>query len=154
MPASNAEHGNFRHSDYLSIYIAVLLAVQVFDCDVKPWEGVVYGRDHYLNYLNSGTSINKWNTGVYIHETGNNALGLNFTIPFAKSFWLSFSWTRKFSPAYCQNLSHSLLIGHIKIGYAWPCPHGLLSFLNMYSLQKHRNVAGYIWKMYKLLQGL
>ena len=34
IPTSKIEKGDIKHSDYLSIYIAVLLAGQVFDCDV------------------------------------------------------------------------------------------------------------------------
>ena len=41
IPTSNAENGDFKNSDYPSIYIPVLLAVHVFDCDVMcvPCEG-------------------------------------------------------------------------------------------------------------------
>ena len=34
IPISNAENGDFKNSDYPSIYIAVLLGVHEFDCDV------------------------------------------------------------------------------------------------------------------------
>ena len=39
----NTKNGDFKHSDYQSIYIAVLLVAHVFDCDVTvvPWEGAV-----------------------------------------------------------------------------------------------------------------
>ena len=32
-PISNTKNGKFKHSDYPFIYIAVLLAVHMFDCD-------------------------------------------------------------------------------------------------------------------------
>ena len=49
---SNTEHGNFEHNDYPSIYIAVLLAVHVFDCDVAedPCEGAVCECDNYSKF--------------------------------------------------------------------------------------------------------
>ena len=52
IPTSNTEKGDFRNSDYSSIYIAVLLAVHVFDCDVMciPCEGAVGECDHYLKF--------------------------------------------------------------------------------------------------------
>ena len=37
IPTSNAENGDFKNSDYPSIYIAVLLGVHVFDCDVTEF---------------------------------------------------------------------------------------------------------------------
>ena len=51
IPTSNTK-GDFQNSDYSSIYIAVLLAVHVFDCDVMcvPCEGAVGECDHYLKY--------------------------------------------------------------------------------------------------------
>ena len=33
-PTSNTKNGEFKQSDYPSIYITILLAQQVFDCDV------------------------------------------------------------------------------------------------------------------------
>ena len=50
IPTSNAENGDFKNSNYPSIYIAVLLGVHVFDCDVTgvPWEGAVCQCDHYF----------------------------------------------------------------------------------------------------------
>ena len=52
IPTSNAENGDFKNSDYQSIYIAVLLGVHVFDCDVTgfPCEGAVCQCDHYLHF--------------------------------------------------------------------------------------------------------
>ena len=52
IPTSNAENGDFKNSDYPSIYIAVLLGVRVFDCDVTgvPCEGAVCQCDHYLHF--------------------------------------------------------------------------------------------------------
>ena len=52
IPTSNAENGDFKNSDYPSIYIAVLLGVHVFDCDVTgvPCEGAVCQCDHYLHF--------------------------------------------------------------------------------------------------------
>ena len=46
IPTSNTEKGDFKTSDYSSIFIAVLLAVHVFDCDVMcvPCEGAVGER--------------------------------------------------------------------------------------------------------------
>ena len=52
IPTSNAENGDFKNSDYPSIYIAVLLGVHVFDCDVTgvPCERAVCQCDHYLHF--------------------------------------------------------------------------------------------------------
>ena len=52
IPTSNAENGDFKNSDYPSIYIAVLLGVHVFDFDVMggPCEGAVCQCDHYLHF--------------------------------------------------------------------------------------------------------
>ena len=52
IPTSNAENGDFKNSDYPSIYIAVLLGVHVFDCDVTgvPCEGAVCQCDLYLHF--------------------------------------------------------------------------------------------------------
>ena len=48
IPTFNAENSD----DYPSIYIAVLLGVNVFDCDVTgvPCEGAVCQCDHYLHF--------------------------------------------------------------------------------------------------------
>ena len=48
IPTSNAA----KNSDYTSIYIAVLLGVHVFDCDVPgvPCEGAVCQCDQYLHF--------------------------------------------------------------------------------------------------------
>ena len=52
IPTSNAEKGDLKNSDFSSIYIAVLLVVHVFDCDVMgvPCEGAVCECDHYLHF--------------------------------------------------------------------------------------------------------
>ena len=52
IPTSNAENGDFKNSDYPSIYITVLLGVHVFDCDVTgvPCDGVVCQCDRYLHF--------------------------------------------------------------------------------------------------------
>ena len=49
---SNAENGDFKKGDHPYIYIAVLLGVHVFDCDVKgvPCEGAVCQCDHCLHF--------------------------------------------------------------------------------------------------------
>ena len=50
MPTFNTEKSDFENSDYPSIYIAVLLAVHVDDCDVTgvPCEGAVCECNNYL----------------------------------------------------------------------------------------------------------
>ena len=50
---SNTEDGDFERSVYPSIYIAVLLAVHVFYCDVMgvPCKGAVCECDHYLTFI-------------------------------------------------------------------------------------------------------
>ena len=46
------KRATFKNSDYPSIYIAVLLDVHVFDCDVTgvPCEGAVCECDYYLHF--------------------------------------------------------------------------------------------------------
>ena len=53
IPTSNTKNGNFKHSHYQSIYIAVFLAVQVFDCDVMgvPCMGLVCECNHNLKFV-------------------------------------------------------------------------------------------------------
>ena len=76
IPTSNAD---FNNSDYPSIYIAVLLGVHVFDCDVTgvPCEGAVCQCDHYLHFGISIVPMHK-NTGIRIYVTENNILWLYF----------------------------------------------------------------------------
>ena len=53
IPTSNAEMATLKTATtYPSIYIAVLLGVHVFDCDVTgvPCEGAVCQCDHYLHF--------------------------------------------------------------------------------------------------------
>ena len=79
IPSSNAENGDLKNSDYPSIYIAVLLGVHVFDCDVTgvPCEGAVCQCDHYLHFWYSIVPMHK-NTGICIYVTENNILWLYF----------------------------------------------------------------------------
>ena len=53
IPISNTENGDFKHSDYPPVYIDVLLALHVFDCDVMgvPCEGVVCEYDRYSKFV-------------------------------------------------------------------------------------------------------
>ena len=76
IPTSNAENGDFKNSDYPSIYIAVLLGVYVFDCDVTgvPCEGAVWSL---FTFWYSIVPMHK-NTGISIYVTENNILWLYF----------------------------------------------------------------------------
>ena len=82
IPTSNAEKADFKNCDYPSIYIAVLLGVHVFDCDVTgvPCEGAVCTCDHCLHFgilLCQYTQMHK-NTGICIYVTEHNILWLYF----------------------------------------------------------------------------
>ena len=81
---------DFKHRDYLSIYIAVHLAVYVFDCNVRwvPWEGVWMWS--LLKFCISLCQLTK-NARKYVYETDNNDLRLDFQnffhIVFLLVFW-------------------------------------------------------------------
>ena len=66
IPTSSSENGEFKHSDYTCIYIAVLLHSHVFDCDVMwvPWEGGV-GDDCDNNLIQSSAVITRFNIVRY-----------------------------------------------------------------------------------------
>ena len=76
IPTSNAKNGDFKNSDYPSTYIAVLLGVHVFDCDVTgvPCEGAVCQCDHYLHF---GILLCQC-TKILEYVTENNILWLYF----------------------------------------------------------------------------
>ena len=71
------KNSDFKHRDYLSVYIAVHLAVYVFDCNVTgvPCEGV-----WMWSLLKICISLCQWtkNTRKYVYETENNDLRLDF----------------------------------------------------------------------------
>ena len=71
------KNSDFKHRDYLSIHIAVHLAVYVFDCNVTevPCEGV-----WMWSLLKICISLCQWtkNTRKYVYETENNDLRLDF----------------------------------------------------------------------------
>ena len=95
IPVSYMGNGDFKHSDYLSIYIAVLLAVHVFDCDVTgvPCEEVACECDHHLIFL---TQLSK-NIPEYTSMKRKTRLRkLIFIVPFTLSFWISFCYTIKY----------------------------------------------------------
>ena len=77
-PYPNTENGDFKHSEYPSIYIAGLLAVHVFDYDVTgvPCEGEVCECDRCLGFIFYCASEHK--IPGYVYETENNVLRLDF----------------------------------------------------------------------------
>ena len=69
------------------------------------------------------------NGAMYVCDTENNVLRLNFRNSVHMSFWLSLCLTIKYSnsPSAFSKITHSLFIAHTKIGNTFhgSCPHGL-----------------------------
>ena len=113
---SNAAKGDFKNSDYPSIYIAVLLGVHVFDCDVTgvPCEGAVCECDHYLLF---GILLCQC-TKTYMHLWNWKQPSLTIFSQFLTRClnWLSFHKTIKYSNSRHPfwKISHSLPIAHVK----------------------------------------
>ena len=84
IPSSNTKNGDLKY--YRSIYIAVLLAVQV--CDVKgfPCKRPVCECDNYLNFV--FVCANEYNILAYRSTKLKSKSDLIFTVPYTLSSYL------------------------------------------------------------------
>ena len=133
IPTSNTENYYFKHSDYLSIYIVVLLAEHVFDCDITEvtCNGAVCECDHHLKFVFYCT--NDKNIGIYVDETENNVHWLEFHSSFHVVF-LTMVWQDYKVFEFACRISHSILIAQIGYTFYGPYPHGLAH--NSFSMPK------------------
>ena len=118
------KNSDFKHRDYLSIYIAVHLAVYVFDCNVTgvPCEGV-----WMWSLLKICISLCQWtkNTRKYVYETENNDLRLDFQNAFHIVFLTSVLEAFKVFGFAWHVLENKPLPSHCPRTFHGPCLHGL-----------------------------
>ena len=122
---SNTENHEFKHSDYKSIYIAVLLTVNAFDCDVTgvPCEGTVCECDNYWIFILYCS--NEQNIQGY---TSMKLKTMFFDLIFFVLFTSFYKTIKNLnSHKRYSKISHFFPIAHVKIGYTFrgPCLHGL-----------------------------
>ena len=117
IPTSNAENGDFKNSDYPSIYIAVLLGVHVFDCDVTgvPCDGAVRVSVTiiYILVFYCANAQKYWNMQLCNWKQYSLTI---FTQFLTRLNWLSFRKTITYSNSRHTfwKISHSLPIAHVK----------------------------------------
>ena len=114
-PTPNTGNGDFKNSNYPSIYIAVLLAVHVVDGDFPVREQCV--NIIILWILYSAVTMKDNNRNIYVYGNENNSLRLYFHDSFDNTSLILVSLDYRvfeFAAHVFQKVKHSLSIAHVK----------------------------------------